>query len=131
MLANYAPVKTIYAKIVDQNGEIVKDATVEFQLYNYAEFYPIAKKQVNQNGVASLMTGFGDLLVWSYNGNEFAYQKITVEQTDSLVLELQPIKDIEYTEIFDIMPPIAKEPKTVSAEGEAENKIRLQTGRRN
>jgi hypothetical protein len=125
MLANYAPVKTIYAKVVDQNGEIVEDATVEFQLYNYAEFYPIAKKQVDENGVASLMTGFGDLLVWAYTGNDYAYQKITVEQTDTLVLQLQPIKDIEYTENFDIIPPIAKEPKTVSAEGEAENKIRL------
>ncbi|OFX88127.1 MAG: hypothetical protein A2W99_10735 [Bacteroidetes bacterium GWF2_33_16] len=125
MLSNYAPVKTIYAKIIDQNDEIVKEATVEFQLYNYAEFYPIAKKQVDNNGITSLMTGFGDLLVWAYYGDNYAYKKITIEQTDTIILKLQPNNNKEYIENFDIIPPIAKEPRTLSADGDAENKLRL------
>ncbi|NOQ27318.1 MAG: transglutaminase domain-containing protein [Bacteroidales bacterium] len=125
MLSNYAPVKTIFAKVVDENNAIVHDATVEFQLYNYAEYYPIGKKQVNENGLASLMTGFGDLIVWAYNDNKYAYQKITVEQTDTVILKLHSQENKEYTDIFDIIPPIAKDPKAISAEGEAINKIRL------
>lgn len=125
MLSNYAPVKTIYAKVIGENNEIVKDATVEFQLYNYAEFYPIAKKTVDQNGIASLMTGFGDLIIWAYSEDNFAYQKITVEQTDTVLLKLHPQEGKEYIDIFDIVPPIAKDPKSVSAEGEAENNRRL------
>ncbi|MGE0088477.1 MAG: transglutaminase family protein [Bacteroidales bacterium] len=125
MLSNYAPVKTIYAKVINENNEIVNNATVEFQLYNYAEFYPIAKKQVDQNGLASLMTGFGDLIIWAYKDDDFAYQKITVEQTDTVVLKLQPQQRKEYTEFYDIIPPIAKEPKTVPSEGAALNKERL------
>jgi len=125
MLSNYAPVKTIFAKVINANNEIVKDAIVEFQLYNYAEFYPIAKKLVDHNGIASLMTGFGDLLVWAYKENEFAYQKITVEKTDTIILKLQAHQGKEYTETYDIIPPITKEPKAVSSEGIAENQIRL------
>jgi len=71
------------------------------------------------------MTGYGDLLIWAYNENEFAYQKITVEQTDTVILKLHPQEGKEYPEFFDITPPISKEPKTVSATGDAENKIRL------
>jgi len=125
MLSNYAPVKTIYIKVLNENSEIAKNSMVEFQLYNYAEFYPIASKQVDENGLASLMTGYGDLLIWAYNENEFAYQKITVEQTDTVILKIHPQDGKEFTELFDITPPISKEPKTVSASGDAENKIRL------
>ena len=125
MLSNYAPVKTIFAKVIDKNDEIVKDATVEFQLYNYAEFYPIAKKQVDKNGISSLQTGFGDLLIWAYKDNNYAYRKITVEQTDTILLKLHAQEGKNYTENFDVVPPIAKDPKTVSAEGETENKRRL------
>ncbi|MCD4832549.1 MAG: transglutaminase-like domain-containing protein [Bacteroidales bacterium] len=125
MLSNYAPVKTIYARVIDENEEIIKDATVEFQLYNYAEFYPIGKKQVDQNGFASLMTGLGDLIIWAYKNNNYAYQKITVEQTDTVILKLQAHTGKEYTDFFDIVPPIEKEPKGVSAEGKEENKKRL------
>ncbi len=125
MLSNYAPVKTIFARVINENNEIVNNATVEFQLYNYAEFYPIAKKQVDENGLASLMTGFGDLIIWAYKDDDFAYQKITVEQTDTVVLQLKTQQRKEYTEFFDIIPPIAKEPKTVSAEGVAANQQRL------
>jgi transglutaminase superfamily protein len=125
MLSNYAPVKTVYAKIIDENNEIVNDATVEFQLYNYAEFYPIAKKQVDKNGVSSLLTGFGDLIIWAYKDNNYAYQKITIEKTDTILLKLHSQEGENYTDIFDIVPPIAKDPKAVSAEGKIENKKRL------
>lgn len=125
MLSNYAPVKTVYAKVVDENNNLVNNATVEFQLYNYAEFYPIAKKQVDENGVASLLTGYGDLLLWAYNDNKFDYKKITVETTDTIILQLKSQDNKEYIEIFDIIPPIEKSPKAVSDEGSAQNKIRL------
>ena len=125
MLSNYAPVKTVYAKVIDSNKNIVENATVEFQLYNYAEFYPIGKKQVDKKGIASLMTGFGDLIIWAYKNNNYAYQKITVEKTDTIILELKPHSQNEYVDLFDIVPPIEKDPKAISAEGEVENKIRL------
>ena len=125
MLSNYAPVKTVYAKVIDENNCLVKDATVEFQLYNYAEFFPIAKKQVDENGITSLLTGYGDLLLWAYNGNDYAYKKITIETTDTVILKLKKQNGNEYTEFFDIVPPVEKIPKAVSDEGSAKNKIRL------
>ncbi len=125
MLSNYAPVKTVFAKVIDAGHKIVQDATVEFQLYNYAEFYPIGKKQVDKNGIASLMTGYGDLIIWAYKDDYYAYEKITVEKTDTITLQLKAQTGKEYTDIFDIVPPIEKEPKSVSEDGAAENKRRF------
>ena len=125
MLNNYAPVKTLYVKVVDTDNQEVKDATVEFQLYNYAEFYPIAKKMSNNKGIASLMTGFGDLIVWAYKNNQYAYKKITVEQLDTITLKLQKSLNKEYSEIYDIIPPIAKIPKSCSDKGVSVNEMRL------
>ncbi len=46
-------------------GIPVKNAKVEYQLYNYAEFYPIAKVPTDEDGISSFETGLGDLLVWA------------------------------------------------------------------
>jgi hypothetical protein len=109
LLANYAPVKTIFIKTTNNKNVPLKDITVEFQLYNYAEFYPIAIKKTNIDGIASLTTGFGDLLIWVYdNKGFFNFKKISVENSDtvSLVIDNKNIFDTVYN--FDIIPPIVR-----------------------
>ena len=125
VLKNYAPTKKIFVKVLDADNSIATNATVEFQLYNYAEFYPIGKKKTDENGISSMLTGLGDLLVWAYQDNAFAYQKITVEETDTLVLKLQNGKMEQSSESYDIVPPIEKQPKATSEEGIEHNNIRL------
>ena len=44
---------------------------VEYQLYNYAEFYPLAVVPTNEYGISRFETGLGDLLVWAHKGDEF------------------------------------------------------------
>ena len=60
VIPDYAETKRLFVKVKDSTGNIVKDASVEFQLYNYAEFYPLAKLMTNEEGVVSLLTGLGD-----------------------------------------------------------------------
>jgi hypothetical protein len=62
-LSTYAVTKRIYVKVIDDQEKPVKDAFVEFQLYNYAEFYPLATVPADENGVSSFETGLGDLLI--------------------------------------------------------------------
>lgn len=121
LLENYAPVKKVYVKVLDNNNKAVKEAKVEFQLYNYAEFYPIGIKYTDENGMASLKTGYGDILVWASKDSKFGFQKITVENTDTLFLKLDKNSQMQYLLNYDIIPPIARETDVNVTEFQREN----------
>ncbi|MDR1859494.1 MAG: transglutaminase-like domain-containing protein [Bacteroidales bacterium] len=108
MTANYAPVKSISVKVL-RNGTPVENARVEFQLYNYAELYPIATQFTDPTGRVSMQMGLGDVIVWASSpDNLFAFRKISVsEADDEITLELT--RDIAEGEqfIFDFVPPHA------------------------
>ena len=63
-LPTYAPTKELIVNVVDANDQPISNATVDFCVYNYAEFYPIATQHTDDNGRAMFTTGYGDLLVW-------------------------------------------------------------------
>lgn len=125
LIANYAETKPIVIKVVDEAGKPVNEASVEFQLYNYAEFYPIAKQKTNSGGFCGITTGLGDLLIWASSGDKFDYRKITVESTDTIVL--QPGRSHPVTQDFDLVPPVEKTPLSGNAtdEQKARNARRL------
>jgi len=125
LLANYAPVRKIYVKVTDKSGKPVKDATVKFKLYNYAEFYPLAVKNTNEQGLVSMVTGYGDLIIWANKSNDFGYRKITVEKTDTLTMCLDKIAGKEYTEFFDLVPPVERSIEEASEQGRKENDFRF------
>ena len=50
VIDNYAPTARADIKVVDENGQIVSGATVDFKLYNYAEFYTVARKTTDEHG---------------------------------------------------------------------------------
>jgi transglutaminase-like putative cysteine protease len=88
-LSTYAVTKRIYVKVINDQEKPVKDALVEFQLYNYAEFYPLAVIPTDENGISSFETGLGDLLIWGRKDNSFNFRKISVIETDTLLLNLE------------------------------------------
>jgi len=108
ILSNYAPVKKLVVRVNGADGKPVKNARVDFGLYNYAEFYTIAFKMTNLKGIASLITGYGDLLCWATDGNKYGYKKVTVEKTDTLTITLNQNGKREYTEDFDLVVPIER-----------------------
>jgi len=106
---NYATTKTVTVKVSSSDGKSVEGAKVEFKLYNYAEFYPLATILTNSNGTARFTTGMGDLLVWASKEGKFSWKKMHVPTTDTLRLILGP--QIEsLTENHDMVPPRADKP---------------------
>ncbi len=81
--SNYAPVRDLVVEVTDQQGKPLKDATVRYGLYNYAEFYPTASLTTGADGRTSLQTGPGDVLVWATDGIVYDYAHATA--TDSVI----------------------------------------------
>ena len=71
----YAPTVTSKVIVTDLTGKPVENATVNFSLYNYAEFFPIAVKKTDANGYAELLTGNGDLMIWASDGKRFRHEQ--------------------------------------------------------
>lgn len=68
--ARYAKVKTITANVVDKEGNVVKGAQVLFQVLNMGEYYPVARVKTDENGNASLITGYGTLRIQAVLEND-------------------------------------------------------------
>jgi len=112
-LAKYAITKRIFVKVVDKEEIPVNDAKVEYQLYNYAEFYPLAIVATNENGLSQFETGLGDLLIWAHKGDNFNFRKISVGETDTLILKLSD-KDHGMSSMdLDLDVPIVRSPFSV------------------
>ena len=124
--SNYATTKKITISVKEANGTPADSAKVEFQLYNYAEYYPIASGYTNSKGFTSLTTGMGDLVIWAAKNGKFAYQKFSVPEKDTLQLVLDQTIPSHKTESFDLIPPHAiKVAINVTDEAKKANNIRL------
>ncbi|MFW5515301.1 MAG: hypothetical protein ACOCOT_07955, partial [Prevotella sp.] len=73
VIDNYAPTARLNVQVVDANGQKVPGATVEYKLYNYAEFYTVATKQADGYGRSFLTAGLGDMLIWATKGGRFGF----------------------------------------------------------
>ncbi|MFN8239493.1 MAG: transglutaminase domain-containing protein [Bacteroidales bacterium] len=109
-LSTYAVTKNLYTRVIDADNNPVENAAVEYKLYNYAEFYPLATVPTNSNGISKFETGLGDLLVWAHKDNKFAFARVTVNEIDTLVLKLtmDPIVDASYE--YDLGVPVVRQP---------------------
>ena len=132
-LSKYAVTKRIFVKVLDKNNRPDENALVEYQLYNNAEFYPLAVVPADSGGLSSFETGLGDLMIWARNGSDFNYRKISVNETDTLtlILDNKPAS-AGYFE-YDLGVPVTRTPfegpsrdlvKANSERLENENRIR-------
>jgi hypothetical protein len=122
----YANTFKQYVKVVDNKGNAVKNASVEYQLYNYAEFYPITKKQTDKNGLSFLTTGLGELLIWVRDSAHYGFQRVIIGKKDTVVIAMNNprLKDT----YWELMPPPASDKTKVELTDEQINlnKIKLQ-----
>lgn len=78
VIDNYAPgAARLAVNVKDADGNPVPGAAVEFRLYNYAEFYPVAVKSADALGQSFLTAGLGDMVVYASDGNSFGFRKVT------------------------------------------------------
>ncbi|TSA26806.1 MAG: transglutaminase domain-containing protein [Bacteroidetes bacterium] len=109
ILPNYTQTKRIWARILDVQQQAVPNAEVEFQLYNYAEFYPLLKTRSDSNGLASLLTGYGDLLIWAAKGEIVGFARADVRSMDTVTMYLVPAAGITGGINLDFTPPLRQE----------------------
>ena len=103
---NYAPVCNSGVYVTNLHGEPVKDASVRFSLYNYAEFYPLAEKKTDSNGFAQFTSGKGDMIVWASDGTNYNLSKLSAGDTIRLALDKD--KDFAGSFDFDLTPPLQR-----------------------
>ncbi len=126
LTSHYATTKKVTISVKNEDGSPADSAKVEFQLYNYAEYYPIATGFTNKQGFSSLTTGMGDLIIWAAKEGKFAYQKLSVPEKDTLQLVLNQTTPTNLVETWDLVPPhAAKVENTVTPEAKKANDIRL------
>lgn len=109
-LAKYAVSKKIFVKVIDKNEKPVSNASVEYQLYNYSEFYPLAVVPTNDMGISQFETGLGDLLIWAHKDDDFDFKKISVGETDTLLLKLSKDLTCSKSLDLDLDVPIVRSP---------------------
>lgn len=123
---NYAP--TAVAKVVVKNndGTICEGANVAFGIYNYAEFYSCIRRVSDAVGVATAVTGHGDLYAYAEKDGAFGEAKISVGKDTLVEVVLIHNAGEPYVSEMDIVPPVGgSNIVTVTDEERAANNKRL------
>ncbi len=125
--ATYAPTKTLRVRVVDEEGEPIPDATVDFRLFNYSEFYPLRTVRSDADGYASFTTGYGDLLVWVSTPDGYGVQKADAYTTEITITPYHKAGSAWTTE-YDWHVPVStiEEPDRSIVDTLSENGRRLQ-----
>lgn len=126
VIDNYAPSAKAVITVTDANGKPVKDALVEFKIYNYAEFNSVARKKTNADGKCSLSAGKGDMLVWASKDGKFGYSKVSFGKDGEVTIALNKKPGDVETIALDIIPPVdGSIPAEVTPEQKEANAKRL------
>jgi len=124
---NYAPTLRRTVRVTNRKGKAVTGATVRFGLYNYAEFYPLFTTRTDARGEASLVSGYGDLVVWASDGTQYGFAKVSPRSSGKaqrIVLEHKAGEAFEVE--FTLSPPAGSATlPQVSPQLEAVNNRRL------
>ena len=129
VIDNYAPTSKVTVIVTDSAGQPIADALVEWKLYNYAEFYTVARKLTDTEGRAQLTAGHGDMLVWVTKDGQLGFRQVTFDKDkevsislSSCSLTLAPFTSQD----FDLVPPpVSASLPNVSDAQRAENDRRL------
>lgn len=101
----YAPIARRLVQVVDTQGYPVANATVEFKIYNYAEFYTVSRKTTDANGMTYMQAGCGDLLAWASKDGVYGFSKCSMREADTLKITLSHKAGERYYANFKIVPP--------------------------
>ena len=123
VIDNYAPVRHSTVKVVNEGGEPIEGATVEFQIFNYGEYTTVVTLPTNEQGEVSLHMGLGDMFIWASHGQKFGFGKLAGE---SLTVMLDKKEGDIFTFEEDMTPPVPGDiPVNLTDEQVAQNKARL------
>ena len=108
---NYAEVSDVKVTVLGRDSLPIEGATVDFCLYNYAEFFPLVTKKTDAKGQASLTCGKGDLVVWASKDGKFGFRQVTVGKGLPPVVVLDKDSTCTASFDFDLIPPPERDTK--------------------
>ena len=126
VISNYAACAPLTVTVTDAAGSLVEGATVEFKLYNYAEFYTVSRKTSDARGQASLSAGLGAMLVTAVRDGRFGVRKVSFGREPQATVVLDHCVGDEFSFPIDIVPPAenANLPEVTAAQ-RTENDLRF------
>ena len=129
VIEHYAPASArMTVRVLDEAGQPVQDARVNFQIYNYSEFNSVAYDMTDAEGKVALTGGLGDMMIYAFKDGRFGFRKVTYgkdEQVD-ICLEYTEGSKIAHLEM-EIVPPVENaQLPDVTEEQAAQNKCRME-----
>jgi len=113
---NYGKTAKTTFIVVDQNGHPQPNLTVEFKIYNYAEFCTVVRKTTDDNGQTWLTAGQGCMMAYAAKDGKFGFQVFRSGDQEQVTITL----DHDFNEILscptfecDMVPP---SPSALSSE---------------
>ena len=104
LIDNYAKTARVDFVVKDELGNPVDSALVDFDIYNYAEFYPALAKYTDKDGKTFLTAGMGDMLAWASKAGKYGHSKVSFGK-DSLVTIVISGNHPDEMESMMIVPP--------------------------
>ncbi len=115
----YAPTRRIPVQVSDAQGRPLPGSIVDFRVFNYAEFYPLAAATTDSSGRCSFLTGFGDVLVWARNGDSFAWAYANGNVSDTVRLTLGTVHQDGHMALEYLPPPPTRPTRQPGGDAEA------------
>jgi len=126
LLSNYTKTRKLTVMVVDPHRKPAANVRVEYQLYNYAEFYPIATLYTDSAGTCTATTGLGDMLIWAVRDGQFDYSFAQGNNVDTIRVQLHALNPQPESSIVTLVPPAPQPVETANAQKAEENNRRLQ-----
>lgn len=124
--SRYTRTKRTVVQVKDSLGRPAEGARVEYKIFNYGEYYPVATLVADALGETALTLGEGDIMVWASDGERFGFGRFPVEEQDTLVIALDKRAGDAFSAEFDLVPPVQRDIEALStADERAANDRRL------
>lgn len=118
---NYTETAPAEIIVVNADGTPASGATVDFGIYNYAQFYAAARRTADKDGRVQMSAGLGSVVVWANNGKDYGFAQLNFGKDKQVTVTLD---NRAGAIAFDIVPPVEKSVSRdiTPAQREANNK---------
>ena len=103
--SHYTRIVPTVVQVIDETGQPVENAKVEYKIFNYGEFYPVVTLYSDVKGETSLTLGQGDIFVWASKGKKLGFGELSVERQDTLTVVLDKTVGDLFSGEWDLVPP--------------------------
>lgn len=103
--SHYTRTAPTLVQVIDENGQPVVNAKVEYKIFNYGEFYPVVTLYSDVKGETSLTLGQGDIFVLASKGKKLGFGELSVERQDTLTVVLDKTVGDLFSGEWDLVPP--------------------------